>query len=278
MEKHLESVDVVDAGINFSHPGLPAPNQQEAAAPQRTQEPAPIQSQPADTAPPAVQPEPTRKFAGKYNTLDEFERGYWNSAQEAVRLASELKTTREILASQQRVNPAERVEAREAFLEELRDAAIPVDALDKLIETRVQRGVALALEPIVRGATARNEMMEQFPEFANVERQLNHFLSANPEVNDEYQRMMTAGFEKTALKYALLNYNASNASKPIADASGQEQAVARATASLSGAQAGSREVMDVQVKRLNDAQAEFELSQDPKRYAAALFDVFRPTQ
>ena len=264
--------DILDAGINFEHPGLTAQPEQIQLVAALSQVPSEPQAAPVATSAPAS--EPARKFAGKYNTIDEFEKGYWSSAQEATRIAAENKAFREILAGQQRVNPAERVEARDEALEELREAAIPVEALDRLINERANRAIRAALEPIARGAQARNDMLDKFPEFEKTERELGLFLSANPEVNDEYQSLMAKGLESIALKHAYQSYRLN--STPMADASGQEQAIARATASLAGGQASSREVVDAQTKKLADAGAEFERTGAESRYAATVFEAFRP--
>lgn len=262
-----EPASVVDAGINFSHPAIPQ------------QQPAPVaEAAPAnEPAPTATPTEPKRKFAQKYETVEELEKGYWNSSQEAARISTENKTLKELLVAQQRVNPAERAEARDKFEDELREAAIPLDALDAYINKRTQRAVKDAWEPILRGAQARNDVIKQFPDFVETEPVIEQFLAANPEVNDEYQGMINAGLERAAFKYAHLQFRMANpTAKPITDASGQEQAVARATAGLSSGQAGSREVVDAQAKSIADANARFQVDGDERRLAQSLADVFKP--
>ena len=280
--------ELVNAGNNFQHPDVLAMAEQQARQAVATQEAMELEVQAArvpntattsttEATPTADPVEPRRKYAGKYDSIEKFEEGYWNSAQEAMRLATELKVTKEILAANQRVNPTERVEARETYLDELRDAAIPVEALDRLIEDRVNRGVHDALAPIARGHEARNEMIEQFPNYEQVEKGLNKFLSANPDVNDDYTKLMTAGQERLAMKMALLEFERRNpAVKPIVDASGQEQAVARATGSLSGNTVGAREVSGSFENKLNAANQRFAVDNDARALAAVALMGLHP--
>jgi len=265
--------DVIDAGINFQHPDL----QQQVVADSASPEiPAEQTQTPANEATPTeASTAPPRKFAGKYTTVEEFERGYWNSAQEAKRLAEENKLLREIAASkQERVNPAERMDTRKKYLEELSEAAIPVDALANLIREEAQNIVRETFEPLARGAQARSQMLEKYADYEKAERDLNNFLSANPDVNEKYTRMMNAGLEDAALEYAYLNFSRS-AAVPT-DASGQEQAMARATAALAGNTVGSRQVSDSYLNRLQAARARFERDGDERALAAVALAGIHP--
>lgn len=265
--------DVIDVGINFAHPDAP---QQPALPthPEESQQGGGVAPS-APLATPASQSEPPRKYAGKYTSVEELERGYWNSAQEAQRIAAENKLLKELAAANQRANPAERVEARNEYQDELRDAAIPVEALEKLIEDRANRIVQKAFEPIVRGAQARNEMTERYPEFATRERELQSFLSARPDVNDKYNRMMAAGLEDAAMEYAFLALN-SGQPRQTSDASGQEQAAARATAALTGNAVGARDVGDSFSSKLEAARARFERDGDERALAAIVLAGIHP--
>lgn len=266
-------VDVIDGAINLMPQGALENLQQQQLA-QRPAPTAPAEPQP-QVAEPTTQAQP-RKYAGKYNSVEELEKGYWSSAQEAQRIVEENKMLKQVLTGQQRVNPAERVAEREAYVEELREAAIPVEALEKLIEARSRRVTRSELEPIARGAHARQSMLKT-PGFAEAESAFDQFLSANPDVNEEYQSLMDKGLEGLALKHVFQSYRLQNGTA-AADVSGQQQAMARATATLTGSQAGTREVVDALSKKLIDAQAQFEQDQDPRAYSAALFDVFKPIQ
>jgi hypothetical protein len=277
--------ELVNAGINFTHPDVLAMVQEQQgreALVAEAEQSAPIQTtSPDPVAPTATPQEPRRKYAGKYDSIEKFEEGYWNSAQEAMRMAAELKATRELLAAQQRVNPAERAEARVEYVEELRDAAIPVEALDKLVTERAtniaKQAVRDVFEPIARGTQARNDLIKTYPNYEQVEKGLDEFLSANPAINDEYQQLMNAGQEKLAFKYAYLNFEHANPAKTIADASGQEQAVARATGALiSGNTVGAREVSNSFENKLKAAQERFAIDRDERALAAVALMGLHP--
>jgi len=223
-----------------------------------------------EPSPATTAAQPEKVYAGKYKSVEELEKGYWNSAQEAKRIADENKQLKEILTAHQRVNPAERADARPDFAKELEDAAIPVEPLMNLIrETARQIVKTEVLEPIVRGSEARAAVMREFPDFTQREASLQAFLSANPAVDEKYQRMLKAGLEQEALEFVFMTSERLS-TKPVADASGQEQAVARATAALSGTQVGGRGTEDTFSQRLKVANEAFLRGEITQQELAAL--------
>lgn len=261
---------IVDEGANLQHPALLAQQAEQEAAQAK-----PANETPTDERASTVEKSaPSRRYAGKYESVEELEKGYWNSAQEAQRIAAENKALRDLVTSQQRVNPAERAEERKNYAEELREAAIPVDALDAYIDERAQRLVRAAFEPLARGAQARSEVMSEYPEYETKEKDMAQFLSANPRVNDEFQKMMNAGLERAAMEYVFLQFERQNGAQNRSDASGQEQAAARATAALTGNTVGARDVANSFETRLSEARERFDKDGDPIRLAQALAEVF----
>jgi hypothetical protein len=274
----MSDAAVVEAGINFQHPDMMA----EIATQEAREQAAAAQASGQATSliedeTPSPQTEPRKKYAGKYDSIEKFEEGYWNSAQEAQRIAQENKTLKELLSANTRVQPAARVEEREDFVDELRDAAIPMDALERLINQRATRAVLDALEPIARGAQARNEMLEQFPDYEKSEKAVQAFLSVNPSVNEEVSQLMAAGLERQARKLAFLEYARQNPSpRPNVDASGQAQAVARATGALSGNTTEARSVSSSFENKLRAAQDRFDIDHDERALAAVALMGLHP--
>lgn len=272
---------LIDAGINFlPQEALIQKQEQQAAlsASQNTPSDQPTaQGTPADAQATTASQQPPRKYANKYDSVEALETGYWNSAQEAARIAAEnrvLKETLQTVAST-RVNPAERIAERKNYVEELREAAIPVEALTHFFEELADKKFENLLGPITRGATARNAMIARHPGFEQVERSLDQFLTSNPDVNDKYNRMMQAGLEDAALEYAYFAHKSAQPA-PTADASGQEQAVARATAALSGTTVGSRTVGDDFASRLAVARERFARDGDERALAAVVLAGIHP--
>jgi hypothetical protein len=264
----------------FSHPAIEAQKQERLAqqvlathvvVPETAQNEAP----PAEPeAPTATPPAPPKKWAGKYNTPEDLETGYWNSAQEAARIAAENKVLKAQL-EHPRVNPSDRAADRRNFAKELEDAAVPVEALVGLVKEAFREELA----PIVRGAQARDTMMARYEDFANNERAMATFMSANPEVESVYNTLVNAGQDSAAYEYAYTKFRSTQpASNPapaaVVDASGQAQAVARATAALTGSQVGERAVVDSFAQRLDAANRQFQNDGDPHKLAMSLGEFF----
>lgn len=263
-----------DAGINFTHPGLEQPQ----AAPVATQQsaiPAPPQTpaEPATTA--QQQQEAERLLAGKYRDVAALEKGYMESAQEAQRIVNENKALKAMLQTVvpqqpgERVNPAARAGDR-THVKALEEALVPVDALKEFFREQLME----EFKPLVAGQRAAKELAQAYGEpFGKFQAEMETFLSANPDVNDEYNRMLAVpGLEKTAQEMAFLKYSRALGSQAAqsADASGQAQAQARAVAMMSSGSVGARAVDSPQDVKLTAAVDHYNRTGDFVPFLSAL--------
>lgn len=181
-----------------------------------------------DDSPASGQPAEQRKYAGKYETVDELERGYWNQAEETRRILEEnreLRMRQDNLDEgfQRRDTPAERRAARE-YMSRLADAGVPIDDL----QLAIQEGVRSVVQPLVQGASAREEMLREYPEFAQVEPKVAQFLETHPDLRARFQASYGAD-QRVAMEWAYAQYR--RAEQP-SSASGREQSAARLDAQL----------------------------------------------
>lgn len=114
-----------------------------------------------------------------------------SSDAEAKRLADENRTMKEQLGQimpmlAERANPAERMQQRDHYAA-LNEIGIPVGDLQEAIKMEARKMVRDELAPLVAAGSAREQMIANYPDFQKFEPQLNQFLQANPEVNEQYQ-------------------------------------------------------------------------------------------
>lgn len=222
--------NILDPGINFSHPDVPAAKPETPVAPI-----APV-AEDATTA----QTTP-KKWAGKYDSPEALEQGYQNSAEEAQRILARERTKDQEIASLKmqidgRVNPASQ-SAQRKHVDELTEALVPVDALGAFVKEQV----AEFFRPIAEVAQARQQVTKEYSEFGTVEGKLQDYLTTNPDINARYQKTLETD-PATAMEWLLFRYQHANPPPaPTQDLSGQEQATARAVGALSGSTVGARQ-------------------------------------
>ena len=242
------TANILDPSINLTHPDLqPATALPDANTP----------AAPATTTNAAAQ----KKWAGKYESPEALEQGYQNSAKEVQNILAREKAKDQELASlklqlQGRVNPADVAAARRNPMDELNEAMVPVEALGLF----VQQEIAKAFEPVARSMEARSAVSKEYKEFGTLEENLNEYLTANPEINNRYQKTLRDD-PQTAMEWLFLRYQRDN---PTAqpDLSGQDQATARAVGALGSSGVGPRNTEVPLTERLNKATERYQQTGD----------------
>ena len=148
---------------------------------------------PAPTPP--IQNQPPGDLAG-YPNIDALVQGYRNSSQEAQRLNQRLQTLEQSMVQMQQ--PQARVARGE---DRLSDLGIPVDALDEVVNERIQRAFA----PIARGMNARTQVMTQYPDYTKFENDVNQYIQSDPQLSQTYGSMFNAD-PVGAIEYAFLKF------------------------------------------------------------------------
>jgi hypothetical protein len=78
---------------------------------------------------------------------------------------------------------------------------VPVDALDAVIEQRIQQ----RFQPIVRGAQARNEVLAEYPDYSKYENDVAQFINSDNERQQTYNSMFQAS-PKGAMEWAFQKF------------------------------------------------------------------------
>ena len=197
------------------------------------------------------QPEPAptaKKWAGKFPSEVELEKGYENQQTVLTQRTQELAETRRraveletmLKTVMDRMSPAQRTQERSRSVELLESQGIPVDALRDLIAESVgpaaERVVDGRLAPLFQGAQARQKIAREFPG-VNVN-DVEEFIRTNPDVQQAYDEKV-ASSPSEALYYAMTQYALAN--REPADLSGQRDALrqARRDAALPGGGGGT---------------------------------------
>ena len=130
-----------------------------------------------------------------------------SSDQEAQRLFQENAKLRAVLEVQA-VNPQT---PRNRYEEELTNAGVPMDPLERYVEQKVGQAVGNAFEPVVRQlqgqVQARTHMLSQYGnDFVKFEEDVARHIQADPQLQSRYNAMFTAD-PVAAVEYAFLKFS-----------------------------------------------------------------------
>ena len=173
---------------------------------------------------------PPRRFGGgKYATLAEFEKGYSNSFEEVERLrANEAAAKAEAdayrrMLEMDRNRPAQR-DPEPAYIP-VEEEGVSRAHIQQLVANTAaeaaQRAVAEALRPLMQGATARTEMLNLHPDYAQREPEIHQFLAKNPRAMQLYQEVSQVN-PIAGLELAYSSYRAVNPAPPANAQADQE--------------------------------------------------------
>lgn len=252
----------------------PAPNA--PPAPQYTLPQSPAQTPAAPAQPPASPATGPSDAAleglrdanglilGKYRTVDELKRGYFNAVNalsattdEVVRLRNQPVGVNPQSATLPggapgdvaRVNPAQRAYDPSQDIAELVksseesgqiDPALLAQTVSRIASRTAMEATEAQLRPMQAMAEAESYMRVKYPESINHAQELGNFVKLDPNVASTVQALMTAGQFKSAFEYAWSMYTVQNglsvergmiANSQIAE---EERQRARAAAGFSG--------------------------------------------
>lgn len=180
------------------------------------------QAIPNQTPPQQLNPD----LAG-YPTIEALVAGYRNSSNEG-KLQRERADKLEQLVQQQLAsaeNQRRSVPDRSKRPEDrLTDYGVPVDALEELVQDRLQKAFA----PIQNGLQARGQIASEHPDYLQFENDVAHFIQTSPGMSQRYDKMFATD-PAAAMEYAFLKFadsrrstlptNGNNGREGIADAS-----------------------------------------------------------
>lgn len=142
---------------------------------------------------PSLPSGPPRKWAGKYDTPDELERGHDNLQSTLTERNQRIQELERALQEQQevwseRVNPMDRARARE----EQRD---PYDVLGQIgvdptaVEAIAERAVQRFINPLIQGQQARQMISQEYPDFVQMENEVAQFIESSPDLKNRYRQL-----------------------------------------------------------------------------------------
>lgn len=122
--------------------------------------------------------EPQKPDLMGYESVDALVAAKRSSDQHAKQMAQRLQE----LEAQQYRGPA-----NPTPYDGLEAVGVPTDLLRQAITTEARNLLREELAPLAAMGTAREKMLASHPDFQKFEPELNRFLQANPEVNEQYQ-------------------------------------------------------------------------------------------
>lgn len=187
-----------------------------------------------------------------YPNLDELKKAKRASGDEAKRLKNERDVFAQEVQRLQAEGQRQAVPQRGRPEDRLNDLGIPVDAIDEIVNARIQK----AFEPISQAYQGRNQMLSQYGnDYSKYEADVAAFVGADPNLNQTYQRIFQAD-PAGAMEYAFLKFGDSERKKhgqAVKDgkAAASERDKDRAEAGIPTSRSGDTRVNDV-----NGSQAE----------------------
>jgi len=155
------------------------------------------------------QNQPLNPDLAGYPTTEALVAGYRASGEEAKRLKAELEKRDQLLGqflTNGGQNVRQDVPSRAPRPEDrLTDFGVPVDALEQMIDARVNRGVESVLKPLHTMANARQKIVSQHPDYVRHEQDVAQFINSDPQLAEGYAAMYAAN-PYGAMEYALLKF------------------------------------------------------------------------
>jgi hypothetical protein len=247
--------------VSFFHPELgPQDNPAGLAAAQAepTPEPAPAETTPA----------PERKFAGKYNSAEALEQGYWESQREAMRIMAENEALKRQASQPQHPAPEP--------LAPLEDYGIPPHVIraaiqaevNATVERQVQDQFQKAFAPMVQGMSARASVARRYPDFETQAPKISEHIGSDPSLTERYNRL-SASDPEMAMEWAYLEF--ARTAKPTTAAEPPN-----AGAIPKGGPAQRQVPGQDNREELDRARKYYEVMKDPRPYLRARFKDMIP--
>lgn len=155
-------------------------------------------------------------FDGKYRSLDEARRGYWELNNYASQAYQALST---------RPDPAMTAQQRQSAFDALEEESlIKKDLLRQAIREEAGSLVENAFAPLAAAARARQELQVSAPEYIENEGAISRWLNSNPQAAADVARLNQAGLYDLAGKTALNYWRSANPPASSGNAAAKIQA------------------------------------------------------
>lgn len=213
------------------------------------------QAIPNQTPPQQLNPD----LAG-YPTVEALVAGYRNSSNEGKlqrERADKLEqlVTQQLQAQNERRNVPDRTKRPE---DRLTDYGVPVDALEELVQDRLQKAFA----PIQNGLQARGHIASKHPDYLQFENDVAQFIETDPDMSQRYPKMF-ASDPAGAMEYAFLKFADSRRST-LTGANGNGSREGLADASIPSSRAGDGRRAPDQNSVIQDAFERWQKSGSPR--------------
>lgn len=193
-------------------------------------EPPPVESQPptepppsdasseTDPAePPATEPtsEPAKLVFGKYKTLEEAERGYWESANAMNLAKAEADAAKARLADVQKVATGTAPAGESDPLDEIENYGVPKAVIAKAIQKVARDEINAMFAPAMQRAEADKQIIQTHPEYQERFGEIERFVEGSPEIAQQVIQLNNSGNYLAARQIAYLNWKVSEGAKAV---------------------------------------------------------------
>lgn len=204
-----------------------------------------------------------------YASPEELAKAYRASSDEGKRQRQRADQLEQRLSAVEQSFTRQSVPQRANPADSLSEYGIPVDTLDAFVSERVARGVAKAFEPIARGATARNTIMSEYPDYQKFETDVARYVESDPEMSNTYQRLFEAD-PAGAMEFAFLKFGEAKR-KEHPNGATKPQTSARAEAQIPSNRAGDARTIagNAGEELLSRSWDHYQKTGDPRAFAKA---------
>lgn len=183
----------------------------------------PVDSQPATEPPaegtPAASPdetlakestsEPARLYFGKYKTIEEAERGYWESTHAMNSAKAEADTLRRQVEGVKQATGT--TPAEQDPLDEIESYGVPRPVIEKVTRRIARDEINAMFGPAIEKSKADQTIITKYPEYQERFGEIEKFVEASPEIAEQVTQLNGSGNYLAARQIAYLNWKVSQA-------------------------------------------------------------------
>lgn len=169
-----------------------------------------------------------RKYAGKYLSVEELERGYKESNTEAQRLIAEKRMAdaqvAELQAQLQLAHAQRQARPEDEYIQADEDGRLRRSDLQQIARDAAREAVVETMRPLQNAMDARSRMEQQYEDYGTLEADIRKWMSGNPEMRAIHDEI-AATSPRGALEFAYSKYRDARVQEAIASGSDLQAAL-----------------------------------------------------
>lgn len=198
--------------------GTEPPAEPPVDSPPATEQPEASPAPASQTETPAQEPtsEPARPIFGKYKSIEEAERAYW----EAVHMGNSAKAKLDEVQKVAVGTPPPETDP----LDDMEAYGMPKELMAKVIDSRAEAIITRMFAPAVQRAEADKQIIQAHPEYKEKFSDIEKFIESQPEIAQQVIELNNSGKYLAARQIAYLNWKVAQANVAVETKTAAESA------------------------------------------------------